>query len=395
MSGFLVNRRAFLAAALTALVGVIAVNLMIGAVFDVDRLKEWDEFSFLAHERDDHGRLVSEVIAIHKTEPPAAGRLIIVGGSTVREGLLPDPVIQDALNTALANNAPSIRTLYSFDQSMAETARIILELPLTDLDTVVIGINPRRFGFGEDSLDREFNASRISLVPIDGLAATARSGEVDAARPEVDGFDERLNEFGDSDLFSPWVDTSLFEYRLFLRQWAEGRLSGHTTAAWSDLLAGRLSEVSWSALADLSSRDIRRPVRYGYANAPLPDREKAALAAEVAGTRVDDYFEHSTFDLALALELIAAIESTGATVVLLELPRSSLSTDAYGPVWDHYDTSVDALIDATEAIRLDLRELSFADEEFFDLEHLLAAARFRLTDAVIGGLTGADLGLSE
>ncbi|NCG37771.1 MAG: hypothetical protein GWP48_09655, partial [Actinobacteria bacterium] len=128
MSGFLLNRRAFLAAAVTALIVATAVNLSIGAAFDAKELEDWDELSFLAHERDDHGRLVAEVISIRATDAPSAGRLLIVGGSTVREGLLPDPVIQAALDEALITDAPSIHTLYSFDQSMAETARIILEL---------------------------------------------------------------------------------------------------------------------------------------------------------------------------------------------------------------------------------------------------------------------------
>ena len=395
MSGFLLNRRAFLAAAVTALIVATAVNLSIGAAFDAKELEDWDELSFLAHERDDHGRLVAEVISIRATDAPSAGRLLIVGGSTVREGLLPDPVIQAALDEALITDAPSIHTLYSFDQSMAETARIILELPLTGQDTVVIGVNPRRFGFGEPTLDQEFDASRLSLLPAGQLATMAESDRVNDARAEIEGFDARLDELGDTRLFSPWSRTALFEHRLFLRQWTEGRLSGETTAAWSDILAGRITEISWSALTDLSTRDVRRPVRYGYGSQPLSIQEKERLAAEVASVRVDGYFEHSSFDFALALELVLATESTGATVVLLELPRTSLSTEAYGPVWDDYEEQIAALVAATSAIRLDLRGMEFADDEFFDLEHLLAPGRARLTDAILSELTGADIGLAE
>ena len=85
---------------------------------------------------------MAEVNAIAASEARPSGSVFLVGGSTVREGLVPDPVIQEALDAHLGADAPTFRTLYSFDQSLAETARVVTNLPLTAGDTVVIGINP-------------------------------------------------------------------------------------------------------------------------------------------------------------------------------------------------------------------------------------------------------------
>lgn len=393
MTGLLANRRAFLAAALTALLVLVAVEATARVAFDPDGLDEWSADAFLAHERDDHGRLVSEVVAIQSSERPAGGRLVVIGGSTVREGLLPDGIIQQALDDTYGADAPGVHTLYSFDQSMAETARIALNLPLEAGDTVVIEVNPRRLGFGDDTLEQEFTTSRFSLLPADGLRDLSDADLVADARPKPSGFSGRLDELGDSTVFSPWDESSVFEHRLFLRQWVEGRLDSRTTQAWSDLFAGRLTDVDWGALTDTTFRDIRRPVRYGYGNQPLSDAEKQSLADVVAETRVDGYFEHRELDFAIATALAEAIRATGAEVVFLELPRTSLSVDAYGPVWNDFDARVDRLVADTGARLLDLRDLPFDDTDFFDLEHLLAPGRPRLTDAVFGALLDTDLGL--
>ena len=392
MSGLLANRRAFVAAALTVLLAFVAVEATVRVAFDADGLDEWSADSFLAHERDDHGRLVSEVVAIQSSDRPAGGRLILIGGSTVREGLLPDGVIQQELDATLGDEAPAVHTLYSFDQSLAETARIALNLPLEAGDTVVISINPRRFGFGDDALEQEFTASRFSLLPDGELDSLTAADPIDSARPSPSGFSGRIDDLGESTAFSPWDQAAAFEHRLFLRQWVEGRLDSSTTEAWADLFAGRLTDVDWGALTDTSFRDIRRPVRYGYGAEPLATAEKESLAAVVAETRVDGYFQHHDLDFAIATALDDAIRYTGADVVFLELPRTSLSVEAYGPVWDDYNAEVDALISATTSTRLDLRSEPFSDDEFFDLEHLLAGGRPRLTDAVFGALLDTDLG---
>lgn len=392
MTGLLANRRAFVAAALTVAILLVAVEVTVRVALDPEGLDEWSANSFLAHERDDHGRLVSEVVAIQSSERPDAGRIILIGGSTIREGLLPDAVIQQEIDAVLGTAAPSVHTLYSFDQSMAETARIALNLPLTDGDTVVISVNPRRFGFGDDALDQEFWASRFSLLPSGGLDDLVSADPIDAARPDPSGITGHLDALGDSTVFSPWDETAVFEHRLFLRQWAEGRLSGETTQAWQDLFAGRLTDVDWGALTDTSFRDIRRPVRYGYGNQPLTDIEKNELAEIVAETRVQGYVEHHDLDFTIAAALAEAIRATGAEVVFLEVPRASQSVAAYEPVWDDYDAGVDDLVAASDASRLDLRALPFDDDEFFDLEHLLAPARPRLTDAVFEAILDTELG---
>lgn len=395
MSGVLANRRAFGAALITVLILLVTIELTARMTFADAEIAAWDAESFLAHERDDHGRLVSNVVSLRQQTPRTAGRIILIGGSTIREGLVPDGVVQARLDEVLALDAPSIHTLYSFDQSMIETARVALNIDVGVGDTVVIGINPRRFGFGESAIVQEFAASRLSLLDSEPVATLVAADAITDARPEQSGLTEISEAVGDSVLFAPWDLSTLFEQRLFLRQWFEGRLPGETTTAWRDVLAGRLTDVDIGALADLTFRDIRRPLRYGYGNQPLPVAEKELLAQVVANTRVDGWFDHHELDLAIARCLIDDLTGAGAEVVLLELPRSSLSVGAYGPVWSDYDAEIDALAASTGATRADLRDVPFADDEFFDLEHLLAPGRPRLTDAVFRVLLGFDLELAS
>lgn len=388
--GLLRNARAFAAAALTVAVGIVAVELATQSTLSATSTASWEQEDFLATERDDHGRLMAEVNAIADLEPRQAGAVFIVGGSTVREGLVPDPVIQDAVDGVLGADAPAIHTLYSFDQSLAETARIVTNLPLSEGDTVVLGINPRRFGFGPEALDNEVAKSRISLLDRSGLEEIIEDPAVDAA---IDDSGNRLDRASSSMLFSPWDKLAVFEHRLFLRNQFQGRLAADTSNAWGDLTTLRLSDVAWTSLFDLERRDIRRPIRYGFGATPLPDADKAEIAIDVATVRVPAYFEHSDVDFAVLAALAEHVHSSGADLVFLELPRAGASTDAYGAVWDDYDGRVDALASESGAERLDLRSLEFDDDEFFDLEHLLAAARPRLTDIVIESLLGIDPGL--
>lgn len=395
MTGILANRRAFLAAAITVLAALLAAEVATRAVFSAENIAAWHADDFLAHERDDHGRLVADAVAVANTEAPAGGRLILIGGSTIREGLLPDPVIQEQIDDRLGSTAPSVHTLYSFDQSMAETARIALSLKLGAGDTAVVGVNPRRFGFGDAAINQEFSASRVSLLPAGPFERLVATALVTDARPTPSTISELAVELGETALFSPWEEATVFQHRLFVRRWVEGRLPGTTTQAWGHVWAGQLTEVDLGDLTDLSFRDIRRPLRYGYSNQPLSDAEKEHLAKIVAETRVDEYFDNHELDLALTEALIEALTADGVKVVLLELPRTSLSVDAYGPVWDHYDTELDELAARTGAERLDLRAVPFTDDDFFDLEHLLGSGRARLTDEVFAGILGIELGLDD
>lgn len=395
MSGVLANRRAFAAALITVLVLLVAIELAVRMTFAEDEIVTWEADSFLAHERDDHGRLVSNVLSLRQQTQRNAGRIILIGGSTIREGLVPDAVVQTRLAELFGPDAPSVHTLYSFDQSMIETARVALNVGVEAGDTVVIGVNPRRFSFGDSSIDQEFTASRLSLLdsaPIANLIATDTVADARPGPSSIAGFTEAV---GDSVLLSPWDLSTLFEHRLFLRQWFEGRLGGETTTAWGDVWAGRLAGLDIGALIDLSLRDIRRPLRYGFGIQPMPDAEKELLAQDVANTRVDGWFDHHEIDLAITHSLIVELTEAGADVVLLELPRTSLSVAAYEPVWNDYNAEIDGLAATTGATRVDLRDVQFDDDDFFDLEHLLASGRPRLTDAVFTELLGFDLGLAN
>lgn len=395
-NGVLRNLRAFIAAAITVIVALAAIELSVRSALSNDATADWDYKDFFATERDDHGRLVAEVNAIAASEARPSGSVFLVGGSTVREGLVPDPVIQEALDAHLGADAPTFRTLYSFDQSLAETARVVTNLPLTAGDTVVIGINPRRFSFGRLALANEAASSRLSLLDGSGLSAIADDQRVaDALRASTDSYRAKLDDISSSRLFSPWDSLAVFEHRLFLRNWFEGRLSAATTQSWGNLTSLRLADVQWGSLIDLSLREVRQPIRYGFGAEALTDTKKDEIARIVAEERVPAYFEHADVDFALLAALADQVTSSGAELILLELPRSAASSNAYGPVWDDYDPRVDELATAAGATRIDLRSLQFDDDEFFDLEHLLSAARPRLTDAVVDALLDVDLGLAS
>lgn len=387
MSGKLLNGRAFVAAFITVALILVVVEIEVRSALSDQALKDWPEDSFLAHERDDHGRLMAGVFAARSEDPPPGGHVFVIGGSTVREGLLPDAVIQRGLSDALGAEAPEIHTLYSFDQTMAETARVALNLPLQHGDTLVIGVNPRRLSFGEPALAREFVASRFSLLSNESLRALAATDTIAA----ITGNEPWLSE---TRLLTPWDSLAVFEHRLFMRNWVEGRLNANTVGAWDNLFGGKLGDVDWLALADVDTRNVRRPLRYAYGDQALTKREKAEIAAAVASTRIDAFFEHSPVDFAILQSLIETQLADDVYVILLELPRAQSSTDVYGPVWADYETGMSALVEAG-ATRLDLRNAPFGDDDFYDLEHLLAPFRPDLTDMFFEELLGAELDLEQ
>ena len=84
----------------------------------------------------------------------------------------------------------------------------------------------------------------------------------------------------------------------------------------------------------------------------------------------------------------------GVRVALLELPRAQSSTDAYSPVWDAYEAQMSAIA-SLGARRVDLREAPFDNDDFYDLEHLLAPFRPALTDFFFEELLGHELGFEQ
>ena len=377
----------FLAALATVVVALIGLEFVGRSVLNVEA-GDHEPFALLAHERDDHGRVLDAVVNLPSDD---RGELFIVGGSTVREGFLPDAVVQDELDRVLGDDAPRLTTLYSFDQTIPETARIVGNLPLEEGDTVVIGINPRRLGFGPESWLTEFDASRFSLLDVAPLERL--SEDLPDISQQLFGEDVSAPSNASS-LFTPWTQLTVFEKRLFARNWLEGRLSTQTTSSWGALTAGDFGEVEWGALADLDLRTLRQPIRYGFGSNPLTDAEKAEIAIAVADERVPAFVEHHRFDASLLAALAQEIEAAGADVVLLQLPRAPQSTDAYGPVWDTHDRVVADIAALAGGDVIDVRELQFGDDDFFDLEHLLAAGRPELTEEFLHALFDDEFSLS-
>ncbi|MEL6371025.1 MAG: hypothetical protein AAFR03_09930 [Pseudomonadota bacterium] len=325
----------------------------------------------LAHEKDDHGHLMMEVLSIRQSEQLLSDQrptAYIVGGSTLREGLLPDPIL---MREYLPDGMDlEIRTLYSFDQTMAETARVVTNLPLKPGDLVVIDINPRRLGFGPETFANEAALSRLSLLPDDKLAAFRH--ELWYGWPELKNWERGL--------FSFWA------HRLFVRQWIEGRTGAKTKAAWSALVNGSLGASRARHLFDFAPRPVRQHIRYAYSNSPLPNTKKDEIARRVRDERVDEYFQHKDFSLSLLRVLARDIRSQGANPIMLELPRSKRSVDAYGPVWEDYNQQVLLLGAPENDSHIDLRDMQFSEEDFYDLEHLLRDQRPALSQAVIDGI---------
>lgn len=368
------NRKAFIAALVTVLVGFGVLNALVDRQLDVDELADRDPKSILAHERDDHGTLVARVLA----DDAASDRTYLIGGSALREGFVPDLVLSESLG---GRGLPDAVSLYSFDQSLAETARIALNLPLTEESIVVLNINPRRLGFSPSTLADEESDSRLSLLPYDPLAEFVE----DAGLEEL----IEAESFGvSSALGVSWSELPVFEHRLFLRNWITGRTSATTSDSWAALSELSLLDVSWSALVDLEPRPLLRPIRYGYSTTALGAAEKAAIAETVRADRVPEYVENSDFGFALLSALVERLNESGAKVVLLDMPRSPLSTEAYAPVWDDYDGSVVDLVQHAGIAHVDLRQPALPDEYFFDLEHLLAPQRQGISDRLVVELAG-------
>lgn len=369
------NRKAFLSALITFIVGFGILNAFVDRQLDATALAARDPQSILAHERDDHGTVVARTLAANA----ASTQTYLIGGSALREGFIPDFVLSESL---IERGLPEAVSLYSFDQSLAETARIALNLRLSQGDIVVLNINPRRLGFSPSSLTDEQSNSRLSLLPYDPLADFV-------ADAELDEFFERGALDISSAFGPPWSGLAVFEHRLFIRNWATGRTNAATSDSWGALSELSLTDVSLRALVDLEPRTLLRPIRYGYSTTALSDAEKATIAEAARADRVPEYFENSDFGFALLHALVERLNESGAEVVLLDLPRSPLSTEAYAPVWDDYDGSVSDLVQQTGITHVDLRMPALPDEYFFDLEHVLAPHRQGLSDRLVAELEGA------
>lgn len=367
--------RPFFAAALTVIILLVSSNVPARNALSAGRVATWDQQNFLASERDDHGRLISTAFALDAVESNQP-KLVFIGGSTLREGLVPDPVATDRLDQLAPSLGASVHTLYSFDQSLAETYRIASNIPLAPGDTVVISVNPRRLSFERSALSDEANRSRISLL--DGASVMALDRQLDG------------RDRWPSQVLAPWENLSAFEHRLFLRNWISGRLQNATTDAWTDLVELRLGAVDWGRLVDFKTRDVRNPVRYAYPPTPLSDFDKGEIAEATASIRVGEYFDNAEHGTQILRSTIELIEQTGASVAILELPRDERSTQAFGPVWQDYESKLAQIAaDFPRLARLDLRSIDYGTDAFYDLEHLLASYRRDLTDQVLREILNA------
>ncbi|MEP1230786.1 MAG: hypothetical protein ABJG88_08940, partial [Litorimonas sp.] len=158
---------------------------------------------YLAHEKDDHGHLVKKSILNAKQQAEKARKtLYVIGGSTLREGLLKDRLIQKDYIDPID---PELRfvSYYSFDQNLAETARIALSQNINSGDTVVINLNPPRLGFAPDTLNQELSLSRLSMLPEASLYPLINT----------------LNETWPTLDTPSAMELSLLNHRLFAKQW--------------------------------------------------------------------------------------------------------------------------------------------------------------------------------
>jgi len=329
-----------------------------------------ESMAYIAHEKDDHGHLVKKSILTTNTQGQETERdLYIIGGSTLREGLLKDRIIQqkhlDSLDSKLR-----IVSLYSFDQTLAETARIALAQNISPGDIVIINLNPRRLGFGPETLNKELSLSRLSMLPRKPLY------------PLID----KLNDDWPLLKKAKPVSLSIMEHRLFVKQWLKGRLPGHTKTAWGHLFSLRLNKVQMNHLIDLKPRHVRRYLRYAYGSRALSQTEKIKIAATVKDLRVTDYKDNNAFGFDLLNTLTNLLVEKGADVVFLDLPRTQLSQEAYGEIWSDYNTKLDDIAKQTGVHRVDLRSLPIPQDDYYDLEHVMQPSRPMLTLGLIEAL---------
>jgi len=325
---------------------------------------------YLAHEKDDHGHLVKKSLLNAKQQNKEKGKsLYVIGGSTLREGLLKDRIIQ---NDYIDASDPKLRfvSYYSFDQNLAETARIALSQEIKSGDVVVINLNPRRLGFAPDTLNQELSLSRLSMLPEAELY------------PLINKLEGRWPELKTPKM----AELSLLNHRLFAKQWIKGRLPGQTKTSWGHLSQMNFGDVKTSKLIDLKPRKIRRYLRYAYGSKALSQDEKVKIAQRVKTLRVKDYKDNHAFGFDLLKTLTQILTQRGANVVFLDLPRSELSQNAYAEIWDDYNTKLGLLAQESGAARIDLRSLPIPQEHYYDLEHIMKPSRPALTDALIEAL---------
>lgn len=329
-----------------------------------------ENMSLLAHEKDDHGNLTKKhFLNLQRPREVQSKNVIVIGGSTLREGLLKDFAIQrdyiDSTDPLL-----DFTSLYSFDQSLAETARIALAQKIQSGDVVVINLNPRRLGFSQETLSKELSFSRVSLLPEEALTPV-----IDQLRPQWPEIKKPAK-----------VSVSILDHRLFTKQWLKGRLPAKTKQSWVSLSKMNFKAVEFNQLFNLKPRKVRRYLRYAYGTKALSDEKKQVIADTVATTRVPEYEANSEFGFALLESLTLTLNGRGAEVIFLDLPRTNLSREAYGPVWQDYNAKLDAIVSRTENHRIDLRQVPIPQEHFYDLEHVMQPSRPLLSEALIDAL---------
>ena len=139
-SNFFAPRLApLIAAAFTVLAAFGFLEIWLGP----ERLAGVPLTTVLAHERDDHGYIAHQVA----NASPAKRRAVLVGGSSLREGLLAPKVLSRKLSAAADMNITAYN-LSSFDQTMTESLGIVSNLRLGPSDVVFLGLGPRRFTHG-------------------------------------------------------------------------------------------------------------------------------------------------------------------------------------------------------------------------------------------------------
>lgn len=271
----------------------------------------------------DDGTLTAHAIAnLSPGGPPA---VVLLGGSSVREGFESPEVLERQWRAAAPDRRWRVLSLPSSSQSLTEALAIAEALPLPRGTTLVVHLSVPR------------------------LAETRADAEAELASPRL-----------------PFMATT--EVRALVRQaGGSGRVPSalRRQGAWLGQVA-RVRRIDWPAGMS--------PRRHVYPDSSLPAARKRLLAQQYAlwlsSRGADDRFARSA-----ALRLVALARSRGWAVAFVRLPSDPAARRVEAPYEARLQAAAADLV-AAGARFVDLADgVDARDDYFHDLHHLRPAGR--------------------
>jgi hypothetical protein len=332
--------------------GVLFANSRLG----LERFRGVPEAAIVRSRTDDVGHVL---YTLANSVPPRSSAVVLLGSSAFREGF-PEP---SAMMTRLRARgvASSWLLLATSGQTLAESIALADFTSAPPGSILVIHLTPERVTTQRSDVEQELAAPGIPFLADSSVRRLAFGS----------GHGSRV--------------PALLKYRTWLEHALYSRLGTEGYAC-----AVRLHRLNLSALGctlhALTAPAPSEPYRlFNYPPHPLQAAVKDSLARIAHFQAV----MRRELDAGLAAELLADLTrreaAHGVSVLLLRLPSAPRVRDAEASLEAQFRT-VERRAEAAGARVLDLSEAAFADSDFYDLHHLLPAARERIADALLRAL---------